>query len=529
MTAFATDHFATAPTLAGSPTQALLDLGRLVREGAACAIMTADLQADRGLDDPRASLDTTLGPTDDERRPRVTRLIGPASGGVVHGTGGVALISAIGPLAPRIAAAIGRELGWAIDLGLGWDVSADEVLSALIASGSGIHTIGLALPPAPFRPLATALRAAQGRIAVFALATPKSTLAAALARYDVACVSDLGALARALATPPSERARGPRIGVVTGTGPLAAFVAPAFEAAGLVLARPSQATLAHLASELPTNTRTTPFVQIPGATERHAALAVESLRADLLLEHVFAFDLPGFLPRDPLIEAPHLAALATAARALATPPSPLPPEPAHSPRAETLVAAALLMRRTVIERETTCALLQALAPELKAAAAFPVASLAAAIHTGRRIGYPLLLGSAIAPLADEAALIERWEALLAGLVPTEAPFDRRAPDPFAAHLIQRAPSELTTLRYVSKPLPSVTLVEAERTIALPARMEELSAAGALAPALLALSRLSARAPEVATVDLVVAPGGDKPDNCVIICATATLEAPEGEC
>ena len=92
-----------------------------------------------------------------------------------------------------------------------------------------------------------------------------------------------------------------------------------------------------------------------------------------------------------------------------------------------------------------------------------------------------------------------------------------------------APSELTTLRYVATPLPSVTLVEAERSIALPARMSELAASDALAPALLALSRLSARAPEVTTLDLVVAPGSDKPDNCVIICATATLEAPEGEC
>jgi len=514
---------ARAPILGGSPTQALLDLGRLVREAIPYAIMTADLQADRGLDDPRAALEATLAGGEHAGEERRTRVIGPASGGLVQGPGGVALVGAIGPLAARIAAAIGPELGLAIDLGLAWVLAAHELVPGLIESG--MHTLGLALEPAAYRPLARILREAQGRVAIFALAPSHSVLAQSLAAYGVACVADLGALARALATPPSERPRGTRIAVVTGTGPLASFVAPAFEAAGLRLARPSQATLAHLESELPAQTRTTTFIQIPGATQRHAALAVESLRADFLVAHVFAFDLPGFPPRDPMIEAAHLAALATAATSIATPPSPLPAEPAQPPRAETLVAAALLMRRVTLDRESCSALLTALAPELKAAPVFAVASLAAAHNAARRSGYPVMLGST--PLADETALTRHWEALLAGLVPSEAPYDRRSADPFAAHVIQRAPATQTELHYSATPLPRVTVSGSPQTIALPARQAELALVPRLAHALVALSRLSARAPEVATLELVLGGSADNGDTCVIIDASATLVAAAG--
>jgi len=515
---------AAANTLGGSPTQALFDLGRIVREAlASVVVMTVDLHADRSLDDPRVAFDQALGDPDVRR----TRVIGPASGGISSSSGGVALISAIGPLAPRIATAIGGDLGLAVDLGLGWDLAAEGLIAAVLASGQRFHTLGLALTPSAYRGLARALRAAQGHVAIFALAAAQSPTALALAGYGVACVSDLGALARALATAPADRPRGNRIAVVTGTGPLSALVAPALEAAGLQLAKPSQATLGHLASELPAQTRMTPFVQIPGATARHAALAVESLRADFLIEHVFAFDLPGFAPRDPAIEAPHLAALATAARALAAGASPIPTPSGATPRAEALVAAAQLMRRTTLERETTTALLVALAgtaTPLRPSAAFPVASLAAAHNAARRIGYPVLLGTSPDAIIDDDALTERWEALRSGLATSEVPFDRRAPDPFAAHVIQRAPTTAIQLTYRATPMPTV-VIAGGLSLALPVRASELSANPAIAPALQALSHLAERTPEVATLALVVQTNDDA---CVIIHATATLASPDDD-
>ena len=357
--------------------------------------MTTDLQADRALDDPRASFDAALG--DDAS----LRIIGPASGGLHTGTGKVAFLSAIGPLAPRLVQAIGPELGLAIDLGLAWDLQPEDLVPSII--DAGYTTLGLALPEAHYPALAPALQAARGRLAVFAVAT---ALAPHLAGYDVATVPDLGSLARALSVPSAARPRGRRVAVVTGTGPLAAFVAPAFEAASLRLTAPSQATIDHLTSELPARTTMQPFIQIPGATERHAALAVESVRSDLRVEHVFAFDLPGFPARDPHLEAAHLGALATASLALAKPPSEVvasePPT-----RAATLVAATLLMRRVRLGHDEAVTLLTAIEPSMTAAPSHQVANVAHAINAARRLGYPVLLDAEA--VADEAALLARWE------------------------------------------------------------------------------------------------------------------------
>lgn len=482
--------------LAASPGQALLDLAGLVRSGRrALAVMTVDLHADRALDDPRASFESTLAPTSPTSPVATTRVIGPASGGVVDGPGRVALITAIGPLAPRIAAALGPELGLAVDLGLAWDVTADELVD-LITDAHPIDTLGLALPPAAYAALGPALRRAQGRLALFA--TARGPLATALARYGVAPVDDLGALVRATATRPADRPRGRRVAVVTGTGPLAALVPAALSDAGLELARLSPATRAHLESELPAATRYAPLVRIPGATARHVELALESLRSDLFVEHALAIDVPGHPPRDPSIEARHLAALATAARALTAGPSPLPPEPAPTPRAAALIAAQRLMRRTTLDRAATCQLLVALEPTLTPTPAFPVASLAAAVRAARTVGYPVLLGAT--RIADDEALATAWEALL-GTIDDAVQLQGAVPT--------------TALTYHRDPLPHATI--GDDPVALPARQAELDARpAALRRALIALSRLACGLPEIARLDLAIAADG------ALVDARATL-------
>ncbi len=459
--------------------------------------MTTDVQADRAIDDPRAAFERALG----DNEPRV-RVIGPASGGVQSSTGKVAFISAIGPLAPRLTQAIGPELGVAIDIGLAWDLHPAELIPAII--DAGYTTLGLALPESHFRDLAPTLQAARGRVAVFALAT---SLAPHLAPYDVATVPDLGSLVRALSVPSAARPRGRRVAVVTGTGPLAAFVAPAFEAAQLRLTTPSQATIDHLTSELPAHTRMQPFIQIPGATERHAALAVESVRSDLRVEHVFAFDLPGFPARDPHLEAAHLAALATASTALAKPASEvIASEPPT--RAATLVAATLLMRRNRLGHAETTSLLASIEPALSAAPSQQVANVAHAINAARRLGYPVLLDAE--PVVDEAHLLTQWESLAIGA------YDRHAGT--ESRRIQSAPEATIEVTYAANPMP--TAIVGTQSIALPARACDL--AGPLAPLVRALSSVSSHLPHIASLRLVT-----RADQPVIVHAEAHL-APENQ-
>lgn len=507
------------PTIASTPAQAQLDLRDAARGGLALVVVTTDLQADRALDDPHAAFIETFDDPDDHAR---TRVIGPASGGVHTGPGGALLVTAIGPLAARIAQAIGPELALAIDLGHAWDLGAAELVSALADDPriETLHTLGLALPPAAWPALAPALRRLQGRLALFAHApSADGALARALAAHGVACLDDLGALARALATPPADRPRGPRVAVVTSTTPLGALVAPALTAAGLTLAAPSQATIDQLASELPERTRFTPFIRIPDPTRRHAELARESLAADLRVDHVLAFDLPGHPARDPSIEARHLAALAAATAALAHPPSPLPAaltEP-PSPRAEALVAAALLMRKRTLDRDATLALLTAFDPSLTRAPAIAIANLAGASSAARQLGYPVRLGDDPTPIADERALESRWQSIVAALSTT---------DPHLALSVTPAPADVTTLRYRAQLLPIVTITSPAHELALPARVTDLEPLGALTPLVIALSRVAMTLPAVRSLELTAASGADHP--VVLIHASATLTAPESD-
>jgi len=486
---------ARTPTLAGSPTQALLDLSREARAGTPLVVMSADPHADRALDDPRAAFAGALG---DEAR---TRLIGPASGGLVSGPGRVALVTAIGPLLPPLVRALGDRLGLAVDLGLAWDVDAAEVLAAL---GEGrFDLVGLALPEAAFTAgLARALRVLQGRTGVLALAAGEA--AQALGRYDVACAPDLAGLVRALAS--DERPRGPRVAVVTGTGPLAELVPSALLAAGLELAAPSPATAAHLASELPLRSTLAPMIRIPGATPRHVELARAALANDATIDHVLTLDLPGHVARDPFAEAAHLARLHGVSAALCQGPSPLLPAVAEDPRLEAIVAASLLMRRTHLDRATTASLLTALDDALATRPALPVASLPAAQQAARHLGYPVLLLPATTPVADEPTLIETWEALLEQARSETAPLERRDADPFAARFVVHAADAPLTLTFTAAPLPSVLL--GGRSIGLPLRERDLEHCPAPArPALRALSHLCQHTPAVASLELTLAADG----------------------
>lgn len=492
------------PALDGSPTQALLDLSRAARARVPLVVMHADPNADRALDDPRATVADRLA-ADPQ-----TRLIGPASAGLFAGPGRVALVTAMGPLVPPMLRALGDRLGLAIDLGLAWDVGAAEILATLAAGP--FEVIGLAVPDTALGPaLARSLRQVQGRVAVFALACGQAALA--LSRYDVACVADLAALVRALAA--DVRPSGRRVAVVTGTGPLGDLVPAALSAAGLTLTAPSAVTAAHLASELPLRTTLDPLVRIPGATTRHVETARTALASDPTVDHVLALDVPGHPARDPFAEAAHLAHLAAASHALAAGPSPLIADADGHPRVEALVAASLLMRRARLDHTATTSLLTAFDDTLASAPAVPVASLAAARQAARQVGYPVLLAPSLTPIADDAGLVERWESLLEASRIAPAPLTARDADPFAARVVVHAAAAPRALTYSAGPLPFVDL--GDRTLALPLRERDLEAHPAtLRPALRALSHLCQHAPDVASIALLLGADG------TLLFAEATL-------
>ncbi len=512
----------TAPTLSASPVEGLLQLKKAGREKVATTILPADLRWDRAHADEEAARAAF-----DEAR-QDTRVLGPASGGVAVGPGGVALLSALGPTVASVRGALGDDLGLAVDLGLAWDISTSEVLEALRSSPEwGRIRLLLVALPEPAAPgdeasmlwldAAPALREYAGELPIVALG--RGPLRDCLENRDIATVSSLDALIAAARLPKSSSTQG-RIAIISALTPLSTWFDGALRAAGLELAAPKSDTLAHLETELPRHARLGGHIRIPTPTERHLEVARSALEADSEVDLVWvARPVP-----EPHVQAEAIAARLRAERALATGPSPIS---SSSADAEDLGSALLyarrLMKRDVIERSEALGILAAVAPRpLSQAPSIAVASLAMARHAASRLGYPVLLGpGSRSPLADETSLTEAWESLVAGLGPASPGHQRHEADPWSSRHIVPIRGPLVHLRWSSFPLPTLIIEgPTPATLPSPLRERELAQLGPLGPLAEALEAIAHRLPELQAMTALATEDGTALDATLTLAQTA---------
>lgn len=489
---------ADAPLLSAHPLEALLQLDKAVREGRPLVVMPADPRLDPNLKDDTGE---HLDPRDHEgidlaaralleARRKEVRVIGPA-GGLARGPGDVALVSALGPgVFEQLVRELGAHLKVGVELGLGWDVTAGEVLGAIAEEAPGRVLLALTPPggarapesdpPPPWLGLAEGLAAlaAQG-IAVHAVAAPSD--AAALGAHGVSVLHDLGALVEA-----GRRRPGP-VAVVSALGAGAAIDA-LIETFELPLAELSETTLLALERELPRQTRLGAHLQIATPTPRHLELIRAALAADPAVSEVWwALD-----DRDPWATARALALCAKSHT-----PHPTVGIGEARPRLQAELMGLRLMKRLALGRDQVVTLLGG---QVEAAPSFAVTSLAAALDAAERVGYPVRLAPGAAGLGDREQLTRAWESLVAGLGAPTPINARGAMNDDAWHARRILPAlETVRLRFSSHPLPVATL--RGEALALPARLGDLERHAPFAAALRALSELAAHHPEVASLDL----------------------------
>lgn len=492
-----------APVLSTHPLEALLQLDKAAREGRPIVVMPADPRLDPNLKDedgehldPRdhEGIDLAARRLVDERRKEV-RVIGPA-GGLARGAGEVALVSALGPgLFERLVKDLGPSLRIGVDLGLGWDVTAGEVLLALADESPRRVLLALpppgpprapeADPPPPWLGLADGLAAFANRgIPVHAVAVASEV--AALTAHGVSVVPDLGSLVEA-----GRRSSGDLVVVSSlGGGASIGALIDAFE---LPLAELSEMTLLALERELPRQTRLGPHLQVTSPTPRHLEVIRGSLAADPAVGEVW------WAIEDP---DPWSTARALAGRAKTHTPEPTLAAREPRERLQAELMGLRLMKRLALERDPLASLLR-----LETAPAFAVTSLAAALNAAERIGYPVRLTPSPTPLADREALTQAWERLVAELsAPT--PLGARGPMSEDAWHARKVLPALETVRLVftAHPLPVATLgPTAGRpdavTLPLPVRVADLERFPSFAGVLEALTEVAAHHPELASLEL----------------------------
>lgn len=487
-----------ALVLSAHPLEALLQLDKAAREGRPLVVMPADPRLDPNLKDeagehldPRdhAGIDQAARALIEARRKDV-RLIGPG-GGLARGPGEVALVSALGPgLFERLVSELGPHLKVGVDLGLGWDLTAGEVVVAIAAETPRLVLLALTPsgdsrppesdPPPPWLGLAEALAAlANQAIAVHAVAAPSDL--AALEAHGVSVVHDLGALIEA------GRRKSGALAVVSLLGG-GAHIDGLIDAFGLPLAELSEDTLLTFERELPRHTRVGPHLQVAAPTARHLEVIRAALDADPAVGEVWwALSDP-----DPWATARGFAACVKSHTPVA-----VAAAGEARPRLQAELMGLRLMKRLALERDQVQTLLGG---QVEAAPSFAVTSLAAALDAAERIGYPVRLTPELSSLADREMLTQAWERLVAGL---------SAPTPFSArgamrddawHARRLLPAlETVRLSYAAHPLPVATC--RGESLALPARLADLERHDRFAAALNALTDLAANHPEVASLDL----------------------------
>lgn len=489
---------ADAPLLSAHPLEALLQLDKAVREGRPLVVMPADPRLDPNLKDDTGE---HLDPRDHEgidlaaralleARRKEVRVIGPA-GGLARGPGEVALVSALGPgVFERLVSELGANLKVGVELGLGWDVSAGEILRALAEEAPcrvllaltppGIARAPESDPPPPWLALADGLAAlAERGIPVVAVAAPAE--AGALAAHGVWVVHDLSALVSAARPAPRSLA----VVSALGAGALIDGLIETFE---LPLAEISEDTLLAFERELPRHTRVGPHLQVASPTPRHLEVIRLALSADPAVGEVW------WALSDP---DPWATARGYAMRVKSHTPLALVVPGEARPRLQAELMGLRLMKRLRLERDQVATLLGG---QVEAAPSFAVTSLAAALDAAERVGYPVRLAPGAAALGDREQLTRAWEALVAGLGTPTPVSARGAMSDDAWHARRVLPArETVRLTYESHPLPVATL--AGENLALPARLAHIERHGPLAAALRALTDLAANHPEVASLEL----------------------------
>lgn len=492
--------------LSAHPLEALLQLEKAARDGRQLVVMTADLRLDPDLRDETGE---HLDPRDHQGIDRraltllqakrgEVRVLGPASGGYLRGPGKVALISQMGPAFPALAERLGPHLGLGIDLGLGWDMVAGELLTWVAdETGENLHTVVLVLPPSspeaspeaepahPWSHLALGLAALIDRgLTVLAVATGPD--ADALALHGVETSPDLGSLlARAMVEPKA----GPLAVISTmGTDTVVDGLIDSF---GLELADLAEKTLLTLERELPRATRLGAHLKIPNPSARHLQVARQALSEDPAVGAVWL-----------AVGDPDPWASARAFAACVKKHTPIPREPSE-PRQRVMaeLMGLRLMKRLELDRDQVVRLLA-----INSAPTWMVTSLAAAHDAAGRIGYPVRLSPSQTEVPDRDALTLAWETLLADqreLVPNTHPRGPRDTDDWRPRrLLPAVPTVQASYR--AHPLPFAT-IDGHR-VAMPC--ESLATRHSLGrpelvPLLRALSELAWHHPDVVSLDLEV--------------------------
>ena len=501
--------------LSPHPLEALLQLDRARKDALDEAdrvdvvVMPADLRLDTTLKAPDGEALEFDHPDDQdlidalayerlEERREPLRVIGPASAGLATGPGDIALVTAIGAAFGPLVQRLGDALSVAIDLGLGWDVSAGELLARL-ATQSSATRFALVLPYTPsgapeetpctlWVGLAQGLAALAGR-PLFAVA--RASQRDALETHGALVVPDLDALVDALCSPVI--ASGPRVALVSSLDGGARFFEAALLDAGLQLATPSEQTLAALRTELPRFTRFGGHLQIPKPTARHVALAREHLTADPGVDALWVTVGDAM---DPFQRASLLAVRARSSDRSNTL-QPLVEPAAENPRTHAHLMALRLMKRNTLSRDDVTALL---GRDVVTAPALAATSLGAARAAAKTLGFPVRLAPGdAAALVDDAALVTAWESLVSSLAsrpsgdPADAPRARHEPDPWQTRLVLPG-GPTTRLTYRREPLP--TLHGPNLALPLPGRERDLTHLPNSRALIAALSSIAVHHPEV---------------------------------
>ncbi|MCC6625482.1 MAG: hypothetical protein IT385_29860 [Deltaproteobacteria bacterium] len=431
----------------------------------ALVVVTTDLSLDARHDDPRDAF-AALG----------DHVVGPGSGGARRGEGTFAVVTRLG--AGFAHAVEGLEVREAIDLGSGWGL--DE--AALVARwiDAGVARIGL-VAPRPSARLAHALALARGRVVVLDPAGRDWSA------HGAAAVTSLAALRLALTLPESAGGADPPALVGT-SGPALEAVRAALEARGIGVRPASEQAAARIAQEVHARAALGAVNDLTvAATPRHVAYVTDALLAEgpvLMVDGAMAAD------------AGALAEALRARRALhgEEPADLVPPPEADLARAQALLAAAMLSRRTTLERDQALAIAAAIGLG-RPAPSLPVGNLGAAREAtrslARRSDDRAFIGAVGLPSTPVVDLERDWDALVAALASV---------DPWAARWIAVAPDGAPfTLTIVHGPVGPVArwdLRDASGAVTLPARAGaaplELPATllGAASAAVLMLSDLA---------------------------------------
>jgi len=424
-------------------------LSRAAADGAWAAV-TADLRVDLGHDDPHAH---ALALVEGQGR-----FAGPQSGGLVIGTGSLALVSRLGA---GFAAAT-HELPWAeaIDLGLGWDLDEADLLERW-STRTDLSCIAL-VAPRPSARLASALRAIEGRVPVI-IVDPRDWSA-----LGAATVTSLAALRLALTVPAAERF------VLLGRDrPLLEVLHAAMTREGLALVAPPDPEA--LAQQVHVRATIGPLVDLLGsATARHGKLVTASLDGVLPiavgLDVGAPHDLSGVDPwaLASALRARRDAQRATTCEALATP-------PIDTERAQAMLLGALVMRREVLTRDEALAFVCA-AGFGRPVMTMQIASAAAA----QRMPRPLFMGAPDGPTVGPVDHLEdAWEQIDRGLAAAGA--DRYAAR-WVASCPAGAPFHVTIVMGDVAPVVRWSVADESGRATLPARADERGPAALLGPA-----------------------------------------------